>query len=215
MPTAPHFGWWVVMACGLVATCSWGFGFYGLAVYMDGLHRAHGWSTALLSLAVTVYYLAGAAALVGVGALFQRLGPAVMMAGGAVAMGAALVAVGLVRAPWQLFAAAFGLGVGNVITLQPLLASDEFGVCSFGPVRFGRLHPAGRRPGADAGRAAPRRARRLRRGALGAAGARRRRRRDRARRAPGRACTALAGRLTPLRPVAYRWPVFSTGVPPQ
>ena len=73
MPTAPHFGWWVVLACGLVATCSWGFGFYGLAVYMDGLHRAHGWSTALLSLAVTVYYLAGAAALVVVGALFQRL----------------------------------------------------------------------------------------------------------------------------------------------
>jgi len=33
-------GWSVVLACGIIATFSWGLGFYGLGVYLHALNRA-------------------------------------------------------------------------------------------------------------------------------------------------------------------------------
>jgi hypothetical protein len=47
-------GWSVVIACGSIAAFSWGLGFYGLGVYLHALNRLHGWSTGLISVAVTL-----------------------------------------------------------------------------------------------------------------------------------------------------------------
>jgi hypothetical protein len=55
--TVPFYrGWCVVLACGIIASLSWGLGFYGLGVYLHALNRRHGWSAGLISIAVTVYY---------------------------------------------------------------------------------------------------------------------------------------------------------------
>jgi MFS family permease len=97
-------GWSVVAACGLIAACSWGLGFYGLGVYLEALHRLHGWPTSLISAAITTYYLVGALGLLVVGAALERRGPAPVMVYGSVAMGAAVAALGWLREPWQLFA---------------------------------------------------------------------------------------------------------------
>lgn len=97
-------GWSVVVACGLIAACSWGLGFYGLGVYLEALHRLHGWPTSLISTAITMYYLVGALGLLLVGDALERRGPAAVMVYGSVTMGAAVAVLGWLREPWQLFA---------------------------------------------------------------------------------------------------------------
>jgi MFS family permease len=105
-------GWSVVAACSLIAACSWGLGFYGLGVYLEALHRLHGWPTSLVSAAISVYYLVGALGLLVVAGALDRWGPAIVMVYGCVAMGAAVAALGWLREPWQLFAALTVMGTG-------------------------------------------------------------------------------------------------------
>ncbi len=97
-------GWLVVVACGILATFSWGLGFYGLGVYLHALGQRHGWSTGLISSAVTLYYALSAGCLVMVGDLIDRHGPRGVLAYGVVTMAAAVALLGVITAPWQLFA---------------------------------------------------------------------------------------------------------------
>jgi MFS family permease len=97
-------GWAVVVACGIIASFSWGLGFYGLGVYLHALNRLHGWSTGLISVAVTAYYTLSAGCLVVVGGLIDRHGPRGVLTYGVVTMAAAVALLGLITAPWQLFA---------------------------------------------------------------------------------------------------------------
>ncbi|MGA0789141.1 MAG: MFS transporter, partial [Ilumatobacteraceae bacterium] len=47
----------VVAGGFLILTTSAGFGFYGLAVYLNALSRERGWEVASLSLATRVFFL--------------------------------------------------------------------------------------------------------------------------------------------------------------
>ncbi len=96
-------GWAVVIACGILASFSWGLGFYGLGVYLHALNHLHGWSTGLISVAVTVYYSLSAGCLVVVGGLIDRHGPRGVLTYGVVTMAGAVALLGLITAPWQLF----------------------------------------------------------------------------------------------------------------
>ena len=97
-------GWSVVVACGILASFSWGLGFYGLGVYLHALNRLHGWSAGLISVAVTVYYAVSAGGIVLVGGVIDRHGPRGVLTYGVVSMAAAVAALGLITTPWQLFA---------------------------------------------------------------------------------------------------------------
>ena len=97
-------GWAVVIACGIIASFSWGLGFYGLGVYLHALNRLHGWSAGLISVAVTAYYTLSAGCLVVVGGLIDRHGPRGVLTYGVVTMAAAVALLGVITAPWQLFA---------------------------------------------------------------------------------------------------------------
>jgi MFS family permease len=102
--TVPLYrGWSVVIACGILASFSWGLGFYGLGVYLHALNHLHGWSTGLISVAVTVYYSLSAGCLVVVGGLIDRHGPRGVLTYGVVTMAAAVALLGMITAPWQLF----------------------------------------------------------------------------------------------------------------
>jgi MFS family permease len=95
-------GWAVVIACGIIASFSWGLAFYGLGVYLHALNRLHGWSPGLISVAVTVYYTLSAGCLVVVGGRWA--GPRGVLTYGVVTMAAAVAVLGVITAPWQLFA---------------------------------------------------------------------------------------------------------------
>ena len=64
-----YWGWLVVAAAFLVATFGFGVGFYGTGIYLLALKARHGWSTGVLSSAITMYYVFGA------GLLFFVVGP--------------------------------------------------------------------------------------------------------------------------------------------
>jgi MFS family permease len=97
------YGWNVVAATFVMALSSFGLGFYGLTVYVATLQRVHGWSAAVVSAPVTVYYVAGALVTAAIGGVYERFGPRRVVAGGGVAMAAGVAALGGVDHPWQLY----------------------------------------------------------------------------------------------------------------
>jgi MFS family permease len=122
-----YHGWWVVVCCFTIAFYGWGFGFYGLALYLVALHKAWGWSPAQISSAITFYYIVGAFLVMQVGDLIQKRGarPVVLAGSGMMALGVA--GLTMVREPWQLYVAvavmvpgwaAMGGGAINTIVAQ-------------------------------------------------------------------------------------------------
>ena len=95
-----------VLACFATATFAWGFGFYGQSVYLAELQRLRGWSASTISGASTLFYLAGALALVRVHAALARFGPRPVLAGGVLLLGLGASAFASSTSPWQLYAAA-------------------------------------------------------------------------------------------------------------
>jgi MFS family permease len=102
----------VTLACFLMATFAWGTVFYGHSVYMDALTRERGWSTALISTSILVFWLSSLPGTLIVGYLIDRRGPVPVVIIGALCIGLGLVALGHVTEPWQLFGVYIVLGFG-------------------------------------------------------------------------------------------------------
>src|SRR5690606_1896720 len=67
---------WIVVAFGFVAAVfAWGLGLFGASVYLHALTDGEGWSIALVSGAITVFYAVNAILLTGVGGSIDRWGP--------------------------------------------------------------------------------------------------------------------------------------------
>ncbi len=109
-------GWRVVVACFTVAMFAWGFGFYGHGVFFAELRAAHGWPAALISGATTLYYFVGALAVIYVSDAVKRFGPRAVMSAGVLLLAAAALLVGLVAAPWQLYAVYLLMSAGWAAT---------------------------------------------------------------------------------------------------
>jgi len=105
-------GWRIVAVCFLVATFGWAFGFYGQSVYLAELHRAHGWPASLISGATTFFYLFGALVVVFVAEAVRNFGPRNCLIAGTFAMALAVIGIGQVSAPWQLYLADAVLAFG-------------------------------------------------------------------------------------------------------
>jgi predicted MFS family arabinose efflux permease len=105
-------GWRIVAVCFVVATFGWAFGFYGQSVYLAELHRQHGWPASLISAATTSFYLFGALLVVFVAETVRRFGPRNCLLAGSSAMAVAVVLMGQVSQPWQLYLADAVLAVG-------------------------------------------------------------------------------------------------------
>lgn len=105
-------GWRIVAVCFLVATFGWAFGFYGQSVYLAELHRLRGWPASLISTATTFFYLFGALLVVFVAETIRKFGPRNCLVAGTVAMAVAVIVLGQVTSPWQLYLANVLLAVG-------------------------------------------------------------------------------------------------------
>ena len=97
-------GWRIVAVCFVMATFSWGLGFYGQSVYLPELQRLHGWQTSWISTATTIYYLVGAALVVFVGDAIGKVGARTCLIAGVIAMATATALLGHINALWQLYA---------------------------------------------------------------------------------------------------------------
>ena len=104
--------WPAILACFLVAVFGWGFGFSGTSVYLAELQRLHGWSSATIASAVTVYYILGGFLLTRVHAAQERFGPGRLLTAGVVLLGTGATLFCLARQPWQLFPASAVMAAG-------------------------------------------------------------------------------------------------------
>jgi hypothetical protein len=68
-------GWRAVVACFAAAIFAWGFGSYGQGIYLEELHRVHGWPTSMLGSVATIAFLFSAGVLPWVGAAVERISP--------------------------------------------------------------------------------------------------------------------------------------------
>ncbi|HZE59154.1 MAG TPA: MFS transporter, partial [Burkholderiales bacterium] len=121
---------WVMVAIGAFMTCIAIGAMFSLAVFLQPITQATGWSHTEVSSAMTIGFLAMGAAGFGWGALSDRIGPRYVVLAGAVFLGLGLAAVGL-----ALFAATPSgggfllhilpcmilLGVGCGMALNPIL----------------------------------------------------------------------------------------------
>jgi hypothetical protein len=110
--SARYDGWRIVVVCFLVATFGWGFGFYGQSVYVAELHRLHGWPASLISGGTTFFYLFGALLVAFVSEAIRGFGPRNCLVAGVLALATAVVLIGQVTEPWQLYAADAMLAFG-------------------------------------------------------------------------------------------------------
>lgn len=101
--TRLFYGWYVVLAIGLVLTTESGLAFYNLAVLLDAFIRERGFPVALASGATASYFLASGVGGVLAARLMERIDARVVMISGASLSAIALACVGLLSAPWQLF----------------------------------------------------------------------------------------------------------------
>ena len=92
------YGWRVVGVCFVAAVFTWGLGVFGGSVYLAEIRSAHGWPTALVSSALTVFYLTNALSLPAVGWVIGRWGPRPVIATGALLLAAGVAGVGRLEA---------------------------------------------------------------------------------------------------------------------
>src|SRR5690606_22492205 len=110
------FGWRVVAAAFVIAVFAWGIGFYGPPIFLGVLQVSRGWPLALISAAISVHFLCGAAVVAALDALHRRYGVAATTGAGALVAAIGLLGWGYAREPWQLFVAVLFSGAGWAMT---------------------------------------------------------------------------------------------------
>ena len=115
---------WVMVALGALMTCIAIGAMFSLAVFLQPITAATGWSHTEVSSAMTLGFLAMGAAGFGWGALSDRIGPRSVVLAGAVLLGLGLFLASRAQSPLQ-FQLAFGLLVGIAVGsfFTPMIAA--------------------------------------------------------------------------------------------
>lgn len=106
-------GWLVVFAGFLTLTLGAGIGWYVFPVYLGAIHEDMGWSITRLTLAVTVWALAGAAVSPPIGWLIQKYGPKKVMLIGTVCQIVVTFLISRMTTQWHMYALFVGSAVAN------------------------------------------------------------------------------------------------------
>jgi MFS family permease len=110
------FGWKVVVTAFIVATFTFGVGYYGPPVFLNVLHQQRGWPVSLVSSAITVHFLVSALLVTRLPAAHQRFGIASITIAGTAVLAIGMLCWSMACAPWHLFAAATISGTGWAAT---------------------------------------------------------------------------------------------------
>ena len=122
-PRNSRYGW-VMVALGAFMTCIAIGAMFSLAVFLQPITEATGWSHTAVSSAMTIGFLAMGAAGFGWGALSDRIGPRPVVLAGAVLLGLGLFLASRAQSVLQ-FQLAFGLLVGIAVGsfFTPMIAA--------------------------------------------------------------------------------------------
>lgn len=106
------YGWWVVAACMVCSLVGNALGLFGAGVYLHEAVTLNGWTTGVVSGAVTSFYVVSALLLIPVGAGIRRYGPRIIIASGGLALAAGIIAIGHATIPFEAYLAFIVMGVG-------------------------------------------------------------------------------------------------------
>ena len=106
------YGWWIVAACMLSALVGNALGLFGAGVYLHEMVAANGWTTGLVSGAVTLFYVVSALLLIPVGSGIKRYGPRPVIALGGITLAGGVIEIGHATVPWQAYLAFLFMGIG-------------------------------------------------------------------------------------------------------
>ena len=96
------FGWKVAAAACAIAACTFGFGYFGPAVFLNVLHTQRGWTISLISAAISVHFLVSALLISYLPAAHERFGITAVTLAGVIALLLGILGWSLAAAPWQL-----------------------------------------------------------------------------------------------------------------
>jgi MFS family permease len=115
---------WVMVALGALMTCVAVGAMFSLAVFLQPITQATGWSHTAVSAAMTLNFLAMGAAGFGWGALSDRIGPRPVVLAGAILLGLGLFLASRAQTPLA-FQLSFGLLVGIAVGsfFSPMIAA--------------------------------------------------------------------------------------------
>lgn len=106
------YGWWVVAACGIANSIGNALGLFGAGVYLNAVVLANGWTAALVSGAVSLFYAVSALLLIPVGSGIRHFGPRPVVGLGGLALAAGVIGVGRATEPWHAYLAFLAMGIG-------------------------------------------------------------------------------------------------------
>jgi MFS family permease len=114
-PPRIFYGWYVVYAIGVVMTTTAGLVFYNLPVLLDAFVTQRGFPVALVSNTTAAFFISAGLAGVIAGQFVDRFDSRYVIVGSATLAALALLLIGVLSEPWQLYAfyIVFGLSYGG------------------------------------------------------------------------------------------------------
>lgn len=114
-PRRVFYGWYVVYAIGFVMTTTAGLAFYNLPVLLDAFVAERGFAVSVASNATAGFFIAAGFAGLIAGQLVDRYDPRYVIIASATVSSLALLSIGQLTQPWQLFAfyVVFGFAYGG------------------------------------------------------------------------------------------------------
>jgi MFS family permease len=108
------YGSWIVAACMLCSLVGNALGLFGAGVYLHEVVTANGWTTGLVSGAVTLFYVVSALLLIPVGSGIKCYGPRSIIGFGGIALAGGVIEIGHAIVPWEAYLAFLIMGIGWV-----------------------------------------------------------------------------------------------------
>lgn len=101
-PSKIFYGWWVVLACSIVALCA-SSSRYAFSMFFPFVLDDLGWTRATVGLALTLHMVVGAVSVLYIGKLVDRFGGRWIMAGGGILLLLGLVLLSTLNFVWQFY----------------------------------------------------------------------------------------------------------------
>lgn len=122
------YGWWVVLACGIVSAYCAGMFFYSASALFNPIREEFGWMAATTAVIFSMRGMESGFAAPAVGFVVDRFGARAVMLCGVVVLGVGAIALSQIQSLWALYAtyALVALGLSLVVPVPGITATASW-----------------------------------------------------------------------------------------